>query len=241
MLAILDDLEQGGEGELPELEETLPTPTGVSAVEPVKPRPPRKRRRKVNSLTAADVAAVPDGGRGGASARATSVLTVGHENPDGDALGSALAVALAVEQLGGRATPVSSDPVPPMYGFMPHIERFRQDPEPGVDYDLIVVGDCGDLAARRLRRWAATPSCSGACPIVNIDHHISNPGFGAVDWIDPSAAATCEMDTLLMPALGVAPRRRGRGDRGQPDGRARHRHGQFPASQRHAADAARRR
>jgi len=43
----------------------------------------------------------------------------------------------------------------------------------------------------------------GRVPIVNIDHHISNPGFGAVDWIDATAAATCEMDTLLMPALGV--------------------------------------
>jgi phosphoesterase RecJ-like protein len=41
-------------------------------------------------------------------------------------------------------------------------------------------------------------------PIVNIDHHISNPGFGAVNWVDATAAATCEMDTLLMPALGVA-------------------------------------
>ncbi len=40
-------------------------------------------------------------------------------------------------------------------------------------------------------------------PIVNIDHHVSNTGFGAVDWVDPSAAATCEMDALLMPALGL--------------------------------------
>ena len=40
-------------------------------------------------------------------------------------------------------------------------------------------------------------------PIVNIDHHVSNTGFGVVDWIDARAAATCEMDTLLMPALDV--------------------------------------
>ena len=40
-------------------------------------------------------------------------------------------------------------------------------------------------------------------PIVNIDHHMSNLGFGSLDWIDPGAAATCEMDTLLMPLLGV--------------------------------------
>ncbi|HEY5521176.1 MAG TPA: 30S ribosome-binding factor RbfA [Candidatus Limnocylindrales bacterium] len=44
VLAILDDLEQGGQGQVPELEETLPTPTGVSAIEPVQPRQ-RKRRK----------------------------------------------------------------------------------------------------------------------------------------------------------------------------------------------------
>ena len=44
VLAILGDLEQGGEGDVPELEETLPTPTGVSAVEPVKPRQRRPRK-----------------------------------------------------------------------------------------------------------------------------------------------------------------------------------------------------
>ena len=46
VLAIIDDLEQGGEGEVPELEETLPTPTGNSAVEPVQPRPRRPRKRR---------------------------------------------------------------------------------------------------------------------------------------------------------------------------------------------------
>jgi len=155
----------------------------------------------VNSLTDADVAAVPaevvSRIRG-----ARNVLTVCHVNPEPDALGSALAVALAVEELGGYATPVCSDLVPPMYDFMPKIERFRQDPEPAVDYDLIVVGDCGDLerTGSVSQRHADLFS---RVPIVNIDHHVSNTGFGAVDWIDPTAAATCEMDTLLMPALGV--------------------------------------
>jgi bifunctional oligoribonuclease and PAP phosphatase NrnA len=134
---------------------------------------------------------------------ARDVLTVCHENPEADALGSALSVALAVEELGGRATPVCADEVPPMYDFMPRIDRFRRDPEAGHAYDLIVVGDCGDLArvGSVLERNA---ELFGRVPIVNIDHHISNPGFGAVDWVDATAAATCEMDTLLMPALGVA-------------------------------------
>jgi phosphoesterase RecJ-like protein len=158
-------------------------------------------RPELNSLTALDVADVPaEVVRHIKSAR--NVLTVCHQNPEADALGSALAVALAVEELGGRATPVCSDPVPPMYGFMPRIERFRENPDPDVDYDLIVVGDCGDLA-RVGTVLGRHPELFARVPIVDIDHHVSNSGFGVFDWIDPSAAATCEMDTLLMPALGV--------------------------------------
>jgi phosphoesterase RecJ-like protein len=117
-------------------------------------------------------------------------------------LGSALGVALALETLGARATPVCSDPVPAMYGFMPFIERFRTDPDPSIDYDLIVVTDCGELArvGRVLEEHA---DLFGRVPILDIDHHGSNPGFGAVDWIDASAAATCEMVTLALPGLGV--------------------------------------
>jgi phosphoesterase RecJ-like protein len=157
---------------------------------------------EMNSLLTEDVASVPadvvERIRG-----AQRVLTIGHQNPDGDALGSALAVALAVEQLGGRATPVCSDPVPAMYRFMPHVDRVRQDPEQGMNYDLIVVGDCGDL--ERIGSVVGRHAeLFGRVPIVNIDHHISNKGFGVVDWIDPSAAATCEMATLLMPALGLS-------------------------------------
>lgn len=155
----------------------------------------------LTSLTADDVAAVPaqvvEAIRG-----ASRVLTLGHEKPESDALGSALAMALIVEQLGGRATPVCSDEVPPMYGFMPHIERFRQDPDPEMDYDLIVVGDCGDLA-RVGTVLTRNPELFARVPIVNIDHHVSNTGFGAVDWIDARAAATCEMVTLLVAALRI--------------------------------------
>ena len=155
----------------------------------------------LTSLTPDDVAAVPaavvERLRG-----ARDVLTVCHENPEADALGSALAFALAIEELGARATPVCADPVPQMYGFMPRIERFRQDPEAGRQYDLIVVGDCGELE-RIGPVLARNAELFERVPIVNIDHHISNTGFGAVDWIDAGAAATCEMGTLLMPALGV--------------------------------------
>jgi phosphoesterase RecJ-like protein len=153
------------------------------------------------SLTMADIASVP----GAVTAQLRSarcVLTVCHENPEADALGSALAHALLVEALGGRATPVCADPVPAMYDFMPGMARFRTTPDPALDYDLIVVGDCGELerVGSVLRDH---PALFDRVPILNIDHHVSNRGFGAVDWIDPHAAATCEMTTLLAFALGV--------------------------------------
>ncbi len=154
-----------------------------------------------SSLTPGDLAAVPAEVVDSLQA-ARRVLTICHEHPEADALGSALALALALERLGARATPVCADPVPELYDFMPEIGRFRTDPDPTVDYDLVVVLDCGDLA--RIGPVLQTHADLFArVPIVNIDHHKSNPGFGRVNWVDPAAAATCEMITLLLPALGV--------------------------------------
>jgi phosphoesterase RecJ-like protein len=134
---------------------------------------------------------------------ARRVLAVGHEQPDADTLGATLAVCVIVEALGGRATPVCSDPVPALYRFLPGIDRFRTDPEPDVGYDLLVVSDCGTLdriGSVRERQRAIID----ALPRVVIDHHVSNDGSGGVDWIDPRAAATCEMVALLAVRLGIS-------------------------------------
>lgn len=133
---------------------------------------------------------------------ARRVLTVCHENPEADALGSALAIALLVEHLGGVVTPVCADPVPEMYEFLAGMGRFRQEPDPAIDYDLIVVGDCGQLE----RVGPVLDSHRGLferVPILDVDHHASNPRFGAFDWVDPTSSATCEMVTLLAWRLGV--------------------------------------
>lgn len=130
------------------------------------------------------------------------VMTVCHENPEADALGSALAVALALEAKGARVNAVCADPVPDMYDFMPQIERFRQAPESDLDPDLIVVCDCGDLE-RIGSVLGENAELFARVPIVDIDHHVSNPRFGTLDWVDPEAAATCEQVTLLLPHLGL--------------------------------------
>ena len=91
---------------------------------------------------------------------ARRVLAVGHENPDADTLGASLAIVRLVEALGGTADPVTSDPPPPLYDFLPGVERVRSDPDTTADYDLVVISDCGSLdrvgevgpAARRALR-----------------------------------------------------------------------------------------
>ena len=134
--------------------------------------------------------------------RARRVLTICHENPEADALGSALAVAMLVEAHGGAATPVCADPMPPMYKFLPGMDRFRQEPDPTLDYDLLVVGDCGELE-RIGPVLESHRELFERVPILDIDHHLSNPRFGAIDWVDPDSSATCEMVTLLAWRLGV--------------------------------------
>src|SRR6185437_12720230 len=78
----------------------------------------------------------------------------------------------------------------------------RTDPEPGVDYDLLVVSDCagidriGAVAGRH-------PELFAALPRIVLDHHASNGETGPADWVDPASAATCEMTALLAARLGV--------------------------------------
>jgi len=133
---------------------------------------------------------------------AYEVLVASHENPDGDTLGAALGVAMIVEARGGRATLVCSDPVPPLYDFLDGMARFRSDPVAGVAYDRLVVVDCGTVdrigAVRERHR-----SLFERLPTTVIDHHASNGEAGAGDWVDPDAAATCELVALLAVRLGV--------------------------------------
>lgn len=133
---------------------------------------------------------------------ARHVLAVGHENPDADTLGSTLAVCRLIERAGGRASPVFADPIPPLYDFLPDVERARTDPDPEADYDLLVVSDCGSLD-RIGAVVARHPAVFDRLPRVVLDHHASNDSRGELDWIDPAAAATCEMTTLLAVRLGV--------------------------------------
>ena len=133
---------------------------------------------------------------------ARKVLSVSHENPDADTLGASLGIVAIVEALGGTADAVCTDPVPPIYDFLAGVERVRTDPDLQASYDLLVISDCGTLdriGAVRERH----PALFEGLPRVMIDHHASNDAVGEADWIDPAAAATCEMVALLATRIGV--------------------------------------
>ena len=133
---------------------------------------------------------------------ARRVLAVGHENPDADTLGATLGIVRIVETLGGTADPVCTDPVPALYDFLSDVERFRTDPDPKAPYDLLVVSDCGSLDRIGDVR-GRHPELFERLPRVVIDHHASNDAAGETDWIEPAAAATCEMVALLATRLDI--------------------------------------
>ncbi|MGH2429581.1 MAG: DHH family phosphoesterase [Candidatus Limnocylindria bacterium] len=131
---------------------------------------------------------------------AERITAICHENPDADTLGAALAIRIAAERLGKQAEVVAADPTPPALDFMPYIGEVRRVPQ--LEPDVAVVLD-GPLS----RTGAVVRDCGewlDRARIVNIDHHVSNPGDGVAALIDPDAAATCELVALLIPELGIA-------------------------------------
>jgi phosphoesterase RecJ-like protein len=121
-----------------------------------------------------------------------------HVSPEGDALGSALALAHALRGMGKEALVVNRDPVPRILDFLPADGLFRQVARPEEDYELLVVVDCGDLERTALFNERRPPL------IINIDHHVTNKRFGQINWVEPDAAATAEMIAVLLGDMGVA-------------------------------------
>jgi phosphoesterase RecJ-like protein len=127
------------------------------------------------------------------------ILVAAHKDPDGDAVGSLLAMGLACIRLGKRTTLYNESPIPAVYQFLPQVGRIQRRLESPEAYDAAIVLDCGDLA-RIGDHW---PSVRRVPVVINVDHHLSNTGFGQLQLIDRQACATAEIVLRLIKALGV--------------------------------------
>jgi len=131
---------------------------------------------------------------------ATRVTAICHENPDADTIGAAVAVARLAGLLGKEAEIVSADRPPPMFDFLIGIDGVV--PRPHLEPDLAVICDAATM--ERVGRVAVDQAdWLSRARILNIDHHVSNTGFGDINLVDPHAAATCEVLAGLVSALGV--------------------------------------
>ena len=126
---------------------------------------------------------------------AQRVLIVSHVRPDGDAIGSLLAMGLALNASGKRVEMVLSDGVPNSFRHLPGSERIQKAQKNKADLSIVV--DCSDLkrVGNALQNYGK--------PDVVIDHHQTNGSFGVINLIEAKAPATSSILVEHLPAWGL--------------------------------------
>jgi phosphoesterase RecJ-like protein len=127
-----------------------------------------------------------------------------HERPDGDAIGSVLAFAEILDQLGCTSEVVLAGPAPETYANLPNIDRIRFASAPGIaprgrsrdGLAPVIVLECDSIERTGLRGLEGRS-------LINIDHHVSSRNFGVINWIDASACAVAAMVYRLAIAAQV--------------------------------------
>lgn len=121
-----------------------------------------------------------------------------HTSPDGDAIGSTLALLNALRHLGKDSYIISRDVISDNLSFLSFANEIDGNTlEPKEGTDLVIILDCGNVE----RISADLSNYKGK--VINIDHHISNEEYGFINYVDVSAAATCEISYLLAEELGI--------------------------------------
>ncbi len=117
-----------------------------------------------------------------------------HVRPDGDALGSQLALSLSLQQLGKDVRVWNEEGMLEKYSFLPRAELVTKPPSTPEDFDCAIALD----TAIQNRLGTALGAVRSAKIWINIDHHPSNPGYGDVIHVDPDAPATAEIIFRLI-------------------------------------------
>ncbi|MFZ0546869.1 MAG: bifunctional oligoribonuclease/PAP phosphatase NrnA [Candidatus Promineifilaceae bacterium] len=132
---------------------------------------------------------------------ASQILVTTHIGPDGDAIGSLIAMGLILQRMGKHVDLISDDGVPKRFRYLPLSETVVQEPPIEEKYDLFIALDAGDLTrVGKVFRKFPEP----LPPIINIDHHVTNTRFGQINLVDEAACSTTEILFKLLPELGVS-------------------------------------
>lgn len=128
-----------------------------------------------------------------------SFLISSHKHPEGDAIGSMLALGLALKDLQKEVWLLNQDPVPENLSFLPGAESITPHAPANSSFDVILAVDCGDKTRlgeefSKISRWGK---------IINIDHHISNSYFGDINLVDVEASSTAEIIYDLLQKIKV--------------------------------------
>ena len=119
-----------------------------------------------------------------------------HSRPDGDSIGSQLAMAYALRALGKEVTVVNADAAAPPLMQFPGVPQIRIADHVEGDFDASIIMECSDLARTGVQGLDRSF-------VINIDHHPGNTAYGQINWFDSTAAACAEMVFDLILAIGV--------------------------------------
>ncbi|HVP64083.1 MAG TPA: DHH family phosphoesterase [candidate division Zixibacteria bacterium] len=123
-------------------------------------------------------------------------VVTSHARPDGDAIGSSLACALMLGQLGKQAEIVMHDPVPRIYRWLPGANSIINSDHVNGQFDGGIILECDGLERSRVEGLEKLF-------LINIDHHNTMTEFGAVNWVVPNASATADLIYKLAKRAGV--------------------------------------
>ena len=133
--------------------------------------------------------------------KADTIAVFAHIRPDGDSVGSALAFGWALRDMGKKVQFISEDPIPERFDFLYQFTEegrnpFQPQPNGADCYILPDISDDG----RPGRFFHDHPDIK---PDICVDHHVSNPGFAKLNWIESDSPAACCVLADLLPQLGV--------------------------------------
>ncbi len=127
---------------------------------------------------------------------AQQVIILSHERPDGDAIGSLLALTLSLERAGKNVTPILMEGVPSRFRFLPGADKVTSKiPSDG---DLLILVDAADI-----QRTGFPVDDLPRQPDINIDHHPTNTDYAVINIVNHKASATTEILFDVIPQLGL--------------------------------------